>query len=220
MNNLAHNLQESYHDTRFTFDDRREILWKALCDFWFSRYVDNKSVILELGAGYCHFINNISGKTKYALDLWDGVTKFAKPDVKSIVGSASELSSIENHSVDFVFASNLFEHLTKEQFAETLKQVRRILKQGGTVNILQPNYRFCYDEYFDDYTHVAVWSDRSIVDFIEANGYRVLESWPKFLPLTVKSIFPVSRTLIRLYLMLPFRPMGKQMFIRCTPVQG
>ena len=81
------------------------------------------------------------------------------------------------------------------------------------MNILQPNYRFAYREYFDDYTHVAVYSDRSLVDFLDAHGFRVLDCRPRFMPLTVKSpcMFPRGDPA---YLRLPFKPMGKQMLIR------
>jgi hypothetical protein len=90
------------------------------------------------------------------------------------------------------------------------------MTSSGTLNILQPNYRFAYREYFDDYTHVTVYSDRSLVDFLGAHGFRVLECYPRFLPLTIKSRFPVSPFLIRTYLRLPFKPMGKQMLIRAS----
>ena len=97
-----------------------------------------------------------------------------------------------------------------------LEQLREKLKPGGTLNLLQPNYRFAYREYFDDYTHVAVYSDQSLVDFVTSNGFRVTECRPRFLPLTVKSRMPVSPFLIRLYLLLPFKPLGKQMLVRAV----
>lgn len=60
-------------------------------------------------------------------------------------------------------------------FATVLDQLKRKLTHGGTLNILQPNYRRAYGEYFDDYTHVAVYSDISLCDFLRANGYHILE---------------------------------------------
>jgi len=119
--------------------------------------------------------------------------------------------------VDFVFASNLFEHLTQSEFASCLSEVRRTLKSGGTLNILQPNYRRAYREYFDDYTHVAVYSDISLCDFLVAHGFDILVSYPGFLPFSIKSDMPVIPWLIRLYMALPWRPMAKQMFVRARP---
>jgi hypothetical protein len=59
---------------------------------------------------------------------------------------------------------------TPADFAATLAALRRKLSPGGTLNILQPNYRYAYREYFDDNTHVAVYSHISLADFLAANG--------------------------------------------------
>ncbi|HYK60695.1 MAG TPA: hypothetical protein VEV85_14780, partial [Bryobacteraceae bacterium] len=129
----------------------------------------------------------------------------------------ADLSFLAPSSVNFAFASNLFEHITQNEFASILRQLKTALAKDGTLNILQPNYFYAYREYFDDYTHVTVYSHTSICDFLNANGYNVLDCQPRFLPLTVKSRLPVSPLLIRLYLALPWKPMGKQMFIRARP---
>jgi hypothetical protein len=60
---------------------------------------------------------------------------------------------------------------------------------------------------------VTPFSHVSLCDLLTSVGYRVTRCEPRFLPLTVKSRLPVSRMLIRLYLMLPFRPMAKQMLV-------
>jgi len=82
---------------------------------------------------------------------------------------------------------------------------------------LQPNYRYCAAEYFDDYTHVTIWSHVSLADFLEANGFEVIEVRPRFLPLTVKSRLPVWPLLIGAYLASPVKPLGKQMLLVARP---
>jgi SAM-dependent methyltransferase len=204
----------SYHETRFTFDRRRDRLWQTLCESFFSRLIRPDFHVLELGAGYCHFINHIRCARRFAVDQWEGFPAFAETGVETRVGSAGDLGFVPDGSVDFAFASNLFEHLTRDELAATLKELKKKLRPGGTLNVLQPNYRFAYREYFDDYTHVSVFSDRSLSDFLAAHGFRVTEVKPRFLPLTIKSRLPVLPVLIRLYLSLPFKPLAKQMFIR------
>jgi ubiquinone/menaquinone biosynthesis C-methylase UbiE len=207
--------ENSYHETRFAFDERREVLWRALCDYYFNRLIQPDDHVLELGAGYGHFINNIRCARKSAIDQWPGLLRYAKPPVNAAVGSVTELDFVPDSSVDFVFASNLFEHLTQADFSATLEQVKRKLKPNGTLNILQPNYRLAYREYFDDYTHVSVYSDTSLCDFVQANGFKVIESIPGFLPFSIKSsTAPVRPWLIHLYLSLPWKPLAKQMLIR------
>lgn len=207
---------KGYHDTRFDHDPKRDILWRTLCEAWLQRYVAPDACVLELGSGYGHFINHIRSARKIAVDSWEGARDYLVPGVEGVCANATDLSAIADGSVDFVFASNLFEHLTQEELRSVLEQLRRKLRKGGTLNIIQPNYRFAYREYFDDYTHVAIYSDRSLSDFLEANGFRVLECHPRFLPLSIVSRLPVSPFLIRLYLKLPLRPMGKQMWLRAV----
>lgn len=207
---------KSYHETRLPFDFKREILWKTLCRYYFQPLIAPEAYVLELGAGYGHFINNIRCAKRVAVDRWAGLKEHIAPDVVLRIGNVIDLSSIEDSSVDFVFASNLFEHLRQDEFALLLQQVRKKLKHGGSLNILQPNYRFAYREYFDDYTHVSVYSDLSLMDFLASQGFRVIECQPRFLPLTVKSALPAWPILIRLYLALPFKPFGKQMLIRAV----
>ena len=84
----------------------------------------------------------------------------------------------------------------------------------GTLNILRPNYRYAYREYFDDYTHISVFPHISLADFLKAHGLAVIETWPRFLPLTVKSRLPVAPWLIRAYLASPIKPLAKQMLLR------
>ena len=212
--------EKSYHDTRFPFDQRREIVWRTLCRSFFDKLVDPEAHVLELGAGYGHFINNIRCGSKTAVDQWPGLLEHLKADVAGYLGNVTDLAFVEDHSVDFVFASNLFEHLTQQDFATCLSQVRKKLRPGGSLNILQPNYRLSFKEYFDDYTHVSVYSDLSLSDFLSANGFEVLESIPGFLPFSIKSSTgPVRPWLIKLYLASPWKPLAKQMFLRAKVAQ-
>ena len=206
----------TYHETRFGFERRREILWKTLCDGYFNSLVSPDHTVLELGAGYCNFINNVRARRRIALDLWPGIEKTVAPGVEAIVSDVTDLSAVEDGSVDFVFASNLFEHLTQSGFASALVQIRRKLSPTGSLNILQPNYKLAYREYFDDYTHIAVYSDTSMCDFLEVNGFRITQRHAGFLPFSIKSRLPVSSILIRLYLASPIKPFAKQMFIRAV----
>jgi len=133
------------------------------------------------------------------------------------VGPVSDLSRIADGSIDYAFASNLFEHLTQQEFAHALSGLRGKLSPDGSLTILQPNYRYACREYFDDYTHVSIYSHVSICDFLAANGFEPVEVHPRFLPLTVKSRLPAWSPLIGLYLASPVKPLGKQMLVRARP---
>jgi SAM-dependent methyltransferase len=209
--------KDNYFQTRLSPDFRREILWRTLYHYYFSRLIAETDCVLELGAGYGNFINQVSAKKTIAVDAWAGFVDCLRPGIETHVGDVTDLSFVPSSSIDFAFASNLFEHITQEDFGSVLIQLKRVLNPGGTLNILQPNYYYSYREYFDDYTHRTVYTHVSISDFLSANGFRVIECRPRFLPLTVKSRLPVSPLLIRLYLNSPWKPFGKQMFVRARP---
>jgi SAM-dependent methyltransferase len=203
-----------YHTTRLAYDKKREVLWAVLCEHYFSKFIRPDFHVLELGAGYANFINNVRCARRTAVDLWAKMPDYAAPGVDARVGSVADLGFLPDASVDLAFASNLFEHLIQDDFAKTLAQLRRKLKPDGTLIIVQPNYKRAYKEYFDDYTHVSVYSDVSLCDFLAANGFEILECRAGFLPFSVKSGLPVSPALIRLYLASPWKPLAKQMLIR------
>ena len=212
-------MSQGYHESRLAHDARRDTVWQALWQYYFARRVPREGCVLDLGCGYGEFINNVTARRRIGLDMWDGIRTHLAPGVEPVVGSVTDLSGIDDDSVDYAFASNLFEHIDQQALVEVLGQLRAKLTARGTLTMLQPNYRYAYREYFDDYTHVAVYSHISLADLLVANGWEVTEVKPRFLPLTVKSRLPVSKWLIGLYLALPFKPMGKQMLLSARPAR-
>ncbi|WP_158929263.1 class I SAM-dependent methyltransferase [Acidisphaera sp. S103] len=207
----------SYHESRLTPDAKRNVVWQALWRFHFNRIISADDCVLDLGTGYGNFINNVQAKRRIALDTWPEFPRYLAPGVEAVVGPVTDLDFLADGSVDFAFASNLFEHIPQDAFARVLDGLRPKLSGRGSLNILQPNYRYAVREYFDDYTHVAIYSHISLADFLTANGYQVTLVVPRFLPLTVKSRMPVSPWLIAAYLASPIKPLGKQMFLRAVP---
>jgi len=210
-------MTRGYHDSRLIYDAKRDVVWKALWRYYFCNRIVAESAVLDMGCGYCEFINNVVARERIALDTWPGFEKYLAPGIHALLSPVTDLSGIADGSIDYAFASNLFEHLTQVEASDALAQLRTKLKPDGRLTLLQPNYRYCSREYFDDYTHVTVWSHVSIADFLVAHGFEVIELHPRFLPLTVKSCLPVWPPLIGLYLALPFSPLGKQMLVSARP---
>src|SRR5262249_36555628 len=146
---------------------------RSLWRFHFCKLISPNDCVLDLGCGYGDFINHVVARRRIAVDSWEEFPRYVDPEVERVVANVTDLDFIEEGAVDFAFASNLFEHLSQEVFARVLAILRVKLAVGGTLNILQPNYRYAYKEYFDDYTHVSIYSDISIADFLKANGFNV-----------------------------------------------
>lgn len=206
-----------YHGSRLVQDPRRDVLWQSLWRYRFSAMVAPADCVLDLGTGYCNFINQVKSRRRIAVDAWDGFPVHLAPGIEYKVGSVTDLDFLEDGAVDFAFASNLFEHLTKDEFSEVLAALRRKLSEKGTLTIVQPNYRYAFREYFDDFDHKSIYSHISLPDYLAANGYEVFLVEPRFMPLSVKGRLPVRPFLIRAWLASPFKPIGKQMLVRARP---
>lgn len=207
--------QAAYYRTRFQPLPARDKAWQAICRY-LERHMPADPVVLELGAGYCSFSNHVSARERHALDSFAGFVEYAAPEVTTHVGTCTDLTRFADARFSVVFASNLLEHLTREELDQTMHEVRRVLQPGGRMLLIQPNFRYCFREYFDDYTHRSVFSHVSLADFVQASGFRIDDVQPRFLPLTFKSRLPAWPWLVRLYLQLPVRPLGKQMLLVAT----
>jgi SAM-dependent methyltransferase len=203
---------ERYFDTRFKPDPRRDRVWQRIVSHLKGRW-SGDAAIVDVGAGYCSFINNVRGRRRVAVDLHADLERYAEDGVETMRLSATDLSELEDASFDVVFASNLLEHLTREEIAAALAEFHRVLRPGGQVILLQPNYRLAYREYWDDYTHLTPLSDRSLGDLLAAAGFDVRDVQARFLPLTIRGSGGNLSFLIPLYLRLPVRPLAKQMLL-------
>jgi ubiquinone/menaquinone biosynthesis C-methylase UbiE len=207
----------AYFTTRLPPDPRRRTLWTTLVRYYFPRWMAPTDVVLDLGCGHADFINAVTARRRIAVDTRPDLLDILAPGVEGHVGSMADLSFLEKSSVDVVLASNVFEHVSHETLSRTLTEVRRILTTSGRLVILQPNYYYCYRRYFDDYTHVTVYSHVSLCDALRAERYEILECSPRFLPLSIKSRLPITPGLIRLYLASPWKPLAGQMLVVCRP---
>jgi SAM-dependent methyltransferase len=201
-----------YFDTRYTEDARRTPVWRHIVKY-LSRWIPSDADVLELGAGYCDFSNAVKARSRTAMDRDPAFAGYAATGVSTLVGACDDLSAVPAASIDVVFASNLFEHLERPVLLKTLDEVRRVLRAQGRLVLVQPNFRLRPKEYFDDYTHVAVFTDRSLPDLLEAHGFRRRHVEARFLPLTMKSRLAFGHRLVPLYLRLPWRPLAGQMLV-------
>lgn len=201
-----------YFETRLSHDPNRAKVWQHICHD-LGRYVPPDADVLELGAGWCDFANHVAARRVVAMDLDRTVQTAAAPHVEAVVGDCTDLSPLDDASFDVVFASNLIEHLDRSQASKLLAEARRVLRPGGRLILLQPNFRLDPGRYFDDFTHVAIYTDRSIADYLVAEGWTVDTVKARYLPLTMKSKVSRLTFLVPWYLRSPIKPMAGQMLV-------
>lgn len=203
---------------RFTASglNKRQRVWRVLCQNFFSRYITPTDSVLDLACGYGEFINNISAGRKFAVDLNHDSASHLDPSVTYRYGPANELDFVEDGSLDVVFTSNFLEHLpSKDACDQVMAAVFRKLRPGGRFMILGPNIRYAYREYWDFYDHFLPLSHLSLAEGLMLAGFEPRVVIPRFLPYTMTGRIPVHELLIRAYLALPlaWRVLGKQFFV-------
>ena len=210
-------LYDAYFNTRFGFDARRDKVWKEVVRWIQQHYIPADSRVLDMGAGYCNFINNVQAREKHALDVFTRFPEYAAPDVQTHLASATDMPFFGADTFDVAFASNLVEHVSRPDLILMLSELRRVLRLGGKLILMQPNFKYCSTTYFDDYTHIQIFTDASLYDFLEAYGFRVVANYPKFMPVNMKSTLrlnlPLLPLIVRTYLNMPFKPFAGQMLL-------
>ena len=82
---------------------------------------------------------------------------------------------------------------------------------------MQPNFRYAWRAYFDDYTHRSVFTDVSLPALLRAQGFSIDLVQPRFMPYSMRgSRLPITPWLVRPYLRSPLKPMAGQMLIVAT----
>ena len=206
---------QAIYRRRFTPDLAfRDEMWRILTAEFFQQFIPPDSTVLEVGAGYCEFINHIQAARKIAVDMNEDTFHYAR-DAEVIITSSTDLSAIPSKSVDIVFVSNFFEHLERPDITATMREIARVLRPGGRCLILQPNIKYCGGDYWMFFDHVTPLDHRSLAEALEISGFRVTKTIVRFLPYTTKSRIPQFPALVRAYLRFPliWRVLGKQTFM-------
>jgi SAM-dependent methyltransferase len=207
-------LKETYA-VRFQDEVKRSLVWKELSRY-IQQWVSPQAVVLDLGAGYCEFINNIQAKKKYAMDLNPTTQAKAQSDVTVISQDVTLEWPVDKGTIDVVFSSNFLEHIpTKDGLMYCLREAARVLRSDGILILLGPNIRFCGDVYWDFFDHHLPLSDRSIVEALGLAGFEAEKVIDRFLPFTMQGGPPAHQFLVRAYLKLPivWPIFGKQFLI-------
>lgn len=206
------------------FDSRqmqaKVALWKVLIDEFLQDYVPPDSAVLDIGGGYCEFINQVVAAKKYLIDLNPDSKLFANPDVKvlnvDILSLGNNLAFTEHF--DRIFISNFFEHLrNKEELIQIISFCFEVLKPGGSLLVVQPNFKYSFKEYYDFIDHQLPITHLSLQELLQTVGFEIDLIIPRFLPFSTKGR-PASPLLLKVYLKLPLLWwfLGGQMFVKAS----
>ncbi|MGB7437965.1 MAG: methyltransferase domain-containing protein [Candidatus Acidiferrum sp.] len=208
-------LQQLYQNRFSEHSEYRNQVWQALCPF-FSRWISPDDAVLDLGCGWCEFINAVQCRTKFAMDLNPDSASHVSPGVTLLHQDCSERWQIPSQSLNVVFSSNFFEHLpSKIALENTFLQAHRALKPRGRLIAMGPNIKFVPGQYWDFVDHHLPLTELSIMELMRKCGFEGEFCADRFLPFTMSQGQKPPLWTVRLYLALPWvwRFWGKQFLV-------
>jgi SAM-dependent methyltransferase len=196
-------LQRIYR-TRFAGKiEHRTQVWKVLAPF-LGQWVPSTGTVLDLGAGYCEFINNAAAGVKYAMDLNPVVHQQAASGVIVLQQDCSAPWPLSDAKLDAVFTSNFLEHLPdKAAVKAVLSQAYRCLKPGGRFIAMGPNIKYLPGVYWDFFDHYIALTDLSLSEALSTCHFEIEKRVARFLPYTMSRGPQYPMWMLRLYLATP-----------------
>ncbi len=208
---------KSVYSARFSGSEAyRNRIWRVLISEFFSRWVRPNHSVLDLGCGYCEFINNVSAGKKFAMDLNPAVHRYVAAGTRFLEQDCSDRWDLPDDSLDIVFSSNFFEHLsTKSALKSALREASRCLKPDGLLIAVGPNIKYLHGKYWDFFDHHIPLTENSLSELCYLAGFKIERATAKFLPYTMSRGFQPPIWSLRLYLKLPllWRFFGRQFVV-------
>lgn len=204
------------YEYRFKGVDRDKKLstWKIIAEFIHEK-LGKPSSMIDPAAGDCEFINQVPAKERWAVDMGEHTKRAAQSDVKVVIGNNLDVTLPLNY-FEGVYVSNFLEHLhSQEDVATFLERMFAILKPGGKIAIMGPNFKYCAANYFDFADHTVILTELGVAEHLYGAGFEVKEVHDRFLPLSFRGKIPVTDFLVKMYFQMPFawRFMGKQFLL-------
>lgn len=133
-----------------------------LVDYLVGRFHISKGMkILDNGCGRGDFLKAFSklGLETYGTDI-SGFCKEAR-----LVNLEVEELPFSDNYFDVVFSKSVIEHLTNGEYY--MREMRRVLKMGGVLILMVPDWKSQYRIFYEDPTHIHPYCVKSIKRFLE-----------------------------------------------------
>ena len=137
--------------------------------------IQKKNNLLELGCGRGEFLKGFSdiGVECYGVDLSDYAKKYVPLLIFKKVNLVSEKLSFQENFFDFIYSKSFVEHFYHPE--KIFEESYRVLKPGGKLITLTPDWETIYKMFYEDYTHRTPFTINSLKHIHSINGFRKIK---------------------------------------------
>lgn len=148
-----------------------------MTSYLFTRFHLHKGQkLLEIGCGRGEFLDAFQqlGMSCYGVDLSEHGFCHLKDIQLAKVDISQEVLPFENGSFDIVYHKSLIEHLYSPD--HLMKETCRVLKPGGRVIMLTPDWVSQMKVFYEDYTHSRPYTVTAVSDLLNVHEFKKIES--------------------------------------------
>ena len=145
---------------------------RKLAFFLYKKYKLKKNIkFLDLGCGRGEFLKGFisCGVKGYGIDRSSAAKKYCPEANLKIFDLENNLLPYPNNYFDVVYSKSVIEHFYYPE--KLIEEIFRILKPGGKIITLTPDWEFNIRIYFEDYTHRTPFTKSSLRDIKLIHGF-------------------------------------------------
>lgn len=153
---------------------------QKLCDYLINTYIKPSILIseklLDIGSGKGNYLIgfarrgfDVKGLDK-KIECIDILPKYdiRKCDIEK------DKFPFEDNNFDIVFSKSVIEHVTNAD--NFLLESLRVLKKGGKIILMTPDWNSNHETFWDAYTHVKPWTRKSLQNAMKMKGFDNVKS--------------------------------------------
>ncbi|MDO8743416.1 MAG: class I SAM-dependent methyltransferase [Candidatus Azambacteria bacterium] len=144
-----------------------------LGEYLFSRFrMEKGDKLLDVGCGRGDFAKGFkdAGLEVFGLDREKGNSEILKGIEVKTGDIKNDPFPFEGETFDFVFSKSVIEHLLEPD--NFMKECRRVLKPGGRIIIMAPDWHSQRYIFYDDYTHRHPYTAAGLKDLLNIYGFK------------------------------------------------
>ena len=143
-----------------------------LARYLFDRYeIKNGQTLLDIGCGRGEFLRGFMscGVKGYGVDRSRMAEKYCPEAELCSADLENDGLPFENGFFDVIYSKSVIEHFYDPE--KLVSEIYRVLKPGGLVITMCPDWEFNYRMYFEDYTHRTPFTQSSLRDIHLIHGF-------------------------------------------------